>query len=297
MIIIKPILINETTLFDSNVPEDEYPMWVSGQNTNIGDYRIYEHRIYLNYTGNESHTTPPPDQPDHWQDQGATNRYRLFDQSVSNPTTNSGTIDFTLRLGANANAVTLFNVSAASVRVIMTDPIDGVVYDRTIMLTDYTAIIDWYAYQFEPVGERENETTFLDLPTYAAADIRVIVDAGAGIASCGEVVVGSQKKIGTANFGTAIEIIDFSRKETDQFGNVIIVERKFSKAADYDVTIQTMGLAQVQKFMALIRATPCVFIGDEDRDETIVYGFYKSFKPVISGPVVSSCNLRVEGLT
>lgn len=295
MIIIKPILITQTTLFSSNVPESEFPTWSSVTAYAIGQMVIYSHRIYKALTAN---TNKQPDIfPTDWQDQGATNRYRLFDQSVSNPTTNSGAIDFTLRLGENANAVTLFNVNAASVQVIMTDPIDGVVYNRTIVLTDYSSIKDWYSYQFESVGERENETTFLDLPTYSAADIRVIIDSGAGFSSCGEVVVGSQKKIGTANFGTAIEIIDFSRKETDQFGNVIIVERNFSKAADYDVTIETTGLAQVQKFMALIRATPCVFIGDELRDETIVYGFYKSFRPVISGPSISSCNLRVEGLT
>jgi hypothetical protein len=52
----------------------------------------------------------------------------------------------------------------------------------------------------------------------------------------------------------------------------------------------------VQKALADIRTTPTVFIGDEDRAETIVYGFYRGFNIVISTPSISDCSIEVEGL-
>ena len=45
-----------------------------------------------------------------------------------------------------------------------------------------------------------------------------------------------------------------------------------------------------------IRLLYCLFIGNPDMEELIVYGFYNDFKATISFPTVSKCNLRVEGL-
>jgi uncharacterized protein (DUF2141 family) len=53
----------------------------------------------------------------------------------------------------------------------------------------------------------------------------------------------------------------------------------------------------VQKALADIRTTPTVFIGDPNRPETIVYGFYRNFNIVLSTPSISDCTIEVEGLT
>lgn len=303
MIIIKPEIVNTAKLISSNVPISEYPAWVSGTNYTVGQMVYYQPmgepypHDYRLYNDGENHTIPPDQQPMHWLDLGASNRFRLFDQIVSNPTSNSGSIDFTVRMAAIINGIALFGLVAASVRVVMTDPVDGMVYDKTVSLTDYSAITSYFTYQFEPVGDRMEQVLFLDLPTYPAADIRIVIDNGAAIARCGEVALGQQKSIGITNYGTTIGIQDYSRKEVDQFGNFIIVERKFAKTADYDVTMQTDSLAAIQRYFADIRALPVVFIGDPDREETVVYGFYKDFRVPIQSPVVTSGNIRAEGLT
>lgn len=303
MIIIKPEIVNTAKLISSNVPISEYPAWVSGTNYTVGQTVYYQPmgapypHDYRLYNDGEAHTIPPDQQPMHWLDLGATIRFRLFDQIVSNPTTNSGSIDFTVRMAAIINGIALFGLAAATVRVLMTDPVDGVVFDQTIELTDYSAITSYFTYQFEPVGERMDQALFLSLPAYAAADIRIVIDNGAGIAECGEVVLGMQKVVGHSNYGTQIGIRDYSRKEIDQFGNFIIVERKFAKTADYDVTMQTESLGEIQRYFASIRAVPVVFIGDPLREETVVYGFYKDFQVPIQSPSISTGTIRAEGLT
>jgi hypothetical protein len=55
-------------------------------------------------------------------------------------------------------------------------------------------------------------------------------------------------------------------------------------------------VSAVQKLLADIRTTPTVFIGEDDKPETVVYGFYKQFNIVISTPSISDCSIEVEGL-
>ena len=138
---------------------------------------------------------------------------------------------------------------------------------------------------------------FLDLPSnYPTASISVTISSGAGVVEVGEVVYGVQTTVGRTNYGTAIGIKSYSRKETDEFGNMSVVKRKNSKYAEYDIDIDNRFLASVQRFFSDIDSVPCLFIGNPDMEELIVYGFYNDFKATISFPTVSKCNLRVEGL-
>ena len=82
----------------------------------------------------------------------------------------------------------------------------------------------------------------------------------------------------------------------DEFGNTRVVKRRSSKYCEYDVTIENIRLATAQKFFSDIDSVPCLFVGNEDLEETIVYGFYSDFKATISFPQISKCTLKVEGL-
>lgn len=296
MIIIQPVPVTVAMLTASNVPENEYPAWTAGTYT-LGQRRIYNHRIYEVIVAS---TTAQPDvgaaaTPPSWLDIGATNRFKMFDQIISTQTTYASEIDVTITPGSIVNAAAFFGLTANFITVVMTDPVEGVVFNETRSLQDNTNIIDWYSYFFEPITFKP-DTVFLGLPAYGNAAINVIIDAGAGNAQVGEVVIGRQRTLGVSNFGTSVSIIDYSIKSTDDFGNTVIVQRAYSKRADYEVTVETNAIASVQKALADIRTTPTVFIGDGNRPETVVYGFYKQFNIVLSTPSISDCSIEVEGL-
>lgn len=296
MIIIQPVPVTAAMLTASNVPETEYPAWTAGTYT-LGQRRIYDHRVYEVIV---SSTSAQPDvgaaaTPPSWLDLGATNRFKMFDQIISTQTVYAAEIDVDILPGAVINAAAFFGLSGNSITLTMTDPIEGVVYTETRDLQDNTLIVDWYTYFFEEIAFLP-DMVFLGLPAYGSATITAYVDGGAGDAKVGEVVIGKQRTLGATNFGTSVSIIDYSVKSTDDFGNTVITTRAYSKRADYDVTVETASVAAVQKALADIRTTPTVFIGDEDRPETVVYGFYKQFNIVLSTPSISDCSIEVEGL-
>lgn len=298
MRVIKSIVTTDTILTSSNIAEDEYPAWVASTSYNASDRVIYEHNIYEAILAHSS-TTPPDLDQTNWLLIGATNRYRMFDNIISSVSSKTGGIEFTLTPNQVVNGIALLNVNASTVRVVVTDPIDGVVYDKTKELRSSSEVIDYYSYFFAPLLNLEDLKTaiFLDLPTnYPTATITVYISSGAGLVEVGEVVYGIQSVVGRTNYGTAIGIKSYSRKETDEFGKVTVIKRKNSKYADYDVDIDNVNLASVQRLFSDIDSVPCVFIGNPDLEETVVYGFYSDFKATISFPTVSKCNLRVEGL-
>ena len=297
MRVIKSVVTTDTILTSSNIPEDEYPAWVSGTSYTALDKVIYEHKIYERIVTGAGATTPDLDQAN-WLDSGYTNRYRMFDNIISSVSSKMGGIEFTLTPNQVINGIALLNVNASTVRVVMNDPIEGVVYDRTKELRSSSNVIDYYSYFFAPLINLGDLDTaiFLDLPNKPTATITVYVSSGVGLVEVGEVVYGVQSIVGRTNYGTAIGITSYSRKDTDEFGKVTVVKRKNSKYADYDIDIDNTNLAFVQRLFQDIDSVPCVFIGNPEMEELIVYGFYKDFKATISFPTVSKCTLRVEGL-
>ena len=297
MRVIKSVVTTDAILTSSNIPEDEYPAWVSGTSYTALDKVIYEHKIYERVVTGAGTTTPDLDQAN-WLDSGYTNRYRMFDNIISSVSSRTGGIEFTLTPNQVINGIALLNVNASTVRVVMNDPIEGVVYDRTKELRSSSNVIDYYSYFFAPLINLGDLDTaiFLDLPNKPTATITVYVSSGVGLVEVGEVVYGVQSIVGRTNYGTAIGITSYSRKDTDEFGKVTVIKRKNSKYADYDIDIDNTNLAFVQRLFQDIDSVPCVFIGNPEMEELIVYGFYKDFKATISFPTVSKCTLRVEGL-
>ncbi len=297
MYLIRPMSVTDAVLTSSNVPETDFSAWASGTTYALNDKAISTttHRIYQSAVGSNVGHDPTTDDGTHWTDIGPTNKWAMFDQKVGTQTSNSTSIDVTLRLTSSVDSVALLNTSAETVRIVMTDDTAGVVYDQTFELTDLTGLTDVYSWCFDPVVLSSVLVTNV-LPKYgSSATVRVVISGSA--AMCGACVVGLSKQIGAVQYGAQIGIQDYSVKSTDLFGDYEIVERDFTDTAQFDVWISSGNVDAVKKMLAAYRATPIVYVGTEAYESTTVFGFYKNFQTVISYPDYSVCTIELEGLT
>lgn len=299
MRIIRPVTVTDSILDSSNVPENDYAEWAVGTTYNIGDKVIVlsTHRVYESLIGSNTGNNPTTDDGTKWLNIGATNRWRAFDGTISDQVTNTTTITYSFDPQVVVNSIAFFNLDATEVVVTVTDPVEGVVYDNTVSLTDNGAVTDWWAYFFEPIV-RKSEIALFDLPNYGSATLDVEVNTATGdTAKVGQIVFGNQKSLGLTTYGTTVSIQDYSTKDTDAFGNVVITERRFAQLVDYDVKVLTSAVRDVQKTLATYRATPLVYSGTEDGTYgDLVYGYYRSFNINISTPSLSDATIEVEGL-
>jgi hypothetical protein len=89
------------------------------------------HNVYESLqASNTGHT--PRSSPTWWLDHGATNKWRMFDSSVTSQSQNAETIEVTVAPGGVANGVALLNVSAGSARFRMRDPNNSATVTMTI---------------------------------------------------------------------------------------------------------------------------------------------------------------------
>lgn len=160
-----------------------------------------------------------------------------------------------------------------------------------------TALVDnWYDYFYKDYTLL-SESIFENIPVYTRTRITICVVGD--VVRCGIAFAGISTKIGTTQYGASAGIIDYSKKETDEFGTTTFIKRAFSKRMNVNLILLSSDLYRVQKVLSDIRATPCIWIGsDTDIYKSLtMYGYYKDFSLEIPYPEYSYCSLQVEGLT
>ena len=232
---------------------------------------------------------------DNWLRIKSVNELAMFSDQISDKTKNISSITFKIDIADQVTSIAFFGVVGNSIQI--TGQKNGdVFYNKTKKLVDNGLINDWWEYYYGPISSLE-EYIVTDIPPTRDGTYTISIINSGNVAECGLIVFGRTTNIGVSNFGTSVSIMDYSRKERDEFGRPIIVERNFTKQVSYDVTCETSSVGSVQRILASVRAIPCVWIGDEKRSETVVFGYYNDFNIVISSPSLSDCSIDVEGLT
>jgi hypothetical protein len=241
----------------------------------------------------------PATRPDYWFDIGPANRWAMFDSVVGTRTVSATLIDVTLELTGRADSLALLEMeNAVSVQIIVTTVAEGEVYNETFDLTATEGVGDWYAYFTEDI-DRKTNLLVTELPSVSNPTVQVIIEGSVTAQlAIGLFVVGQAFNLGrTLHDGASVGIFDYSRKEVDDFGNVTVVPRAFSKRGSFQNLITKAQVDGVQSVLAAYRATPAVYSASEDYDATLIFGFVKDFQIEIAYPNESLVSLEIEGLT
>jgi hypothetical protein len=297
--IVRPLVITSAMLVASDVAEADYPAWSAGTTYALGARVIVPglHRVYESAqngnTGNAPQTAVA-----HWTDRGATNRWRAFDDSVSTRTQQTTSISYRIRPGQAVQSVAALNlVGASSIRIRVVDPVFGVIYDTTRSLAGHMLEVSWWEWFF---GARTNpkQSIHTDLPGSPTSDILIDLqgtdELAVGVIALGQVRTFS---LGT-KAGARLGFLDFSRKERNEYGDTILVERPFARRATFPLLLLASEVDAFIDYLAEVRAKPCLWIGSNGRYESMtVYGICKSFDVVLSSFNYCDCDLELEGLT
>jgi hypothetical protein len=296
--IVIPQTVSDAILTSSNITEDEAAQWYIGTTYAVDDQAIYKHKLYTSLVNDNIGSRPDEgvdEDPPTWFEEGPTNRYAMFDGKLTQGSSNADSIELTFQSSRVVDALVFFNLVGSSLNVEVTDADEVVQYTATVPLSAGEPVNNWWDYFFAEFGQL-TDVALVDLPSVAGLTINVTINNDGGIAQCGELVMGGQRSIGDTQYGASLSIRDYSRKDEDEFGNPIIVERPYAKVGDFDVILQTNTVSNVHRFLASVRAQAAVYIGGQNHEATVIYGFFKSFEIVLSGPVVSDCAIRIEGL-
>lgn len=293
--VIRPIQITPDVLVYSNVPEADHPAWDEGTAYTKDEWVMHDHKIWQALRDNIG-KEPGAANPNDWNDGGATNLYRMFDNKVGSQTVMVDGIEVVLESDEFIDSISVLNVFANAIRITATVDDEGIVDQRDVQLLGGD-VNDWWPYFFEPV-RRRTDVVIDDLPIYAGVSLRVEAFVAEGDeARIGWLAVGSRLEIGCARWGSSVSRRDYSTKETDRYGNTDVEEGPSSKRPEFDLLIDTNQVDYIMGELDKLRARPCVYIGHSKFSETIALGFYRELLMILSGPNKSECTLTIEALT
>ncbi|KQP43906.1 hypothetical protein [Pseudorhodoferax sp. Leaf274] len=296
--IVRPQVITPAMLVSTNVPENEYVEWNGGASYPLGQRVIVTsaHKVYQSsVAGNVGQS--PLTSPLAWAEVGPTNRWKAFDQSNSTQTRAQNFLTYTIRPGQAIHSVAALNLTeATAMRVRVTDPGLGLIYDKTVNLSGQLLNSTWWDWFLGPRTEPK-QCIYGDIPSAPAATITVDIAGTQGLA-VGVILMGQTRAFSEGiRKGARIGITDYSRKERTEFGDTVLVERPFARRANWSPVLKASEVDAFVDFMAEIRAQPCLWIGSDRYEAMTVYGIYKAFDVLIAYDDISTCDLELEGLT
>lgn len=305
-------VITGSGLLYTNVT-NPYSEWSSGttyslgQTVVVGTYTgsntvtVANSGTYKSLT-NSNLNNNPLTSPTNWVRLGPTNQFAMFDNVVSSVTSGTSDITFVIK-STSVDSVAVLNAVAGKVSCAVADYsysgsyLGNVAYYRTEQLSGSDSL-DWYSYFFFDEETQKTQALYLSIPKVSDGIITVKI-TGSGTVSAGSIIAGQIKEIGQTQYGVNTGIIDYSRKETDEFGNTSLVVRNYSKRMNAKVFLTNSNLNRVQRLLYSIRATPVLWIGSTDptfEEPLVVMGYYKDFDTEIAYPAHSLCNITVDGL-
>jgi hypothetical protein len=297
MEMIPPTTITDAMLHSCSIAEpsatdtgvvDYQGEWASGTNYSINAIVLVvaQHRLYISLVnGNQGFAPGGVGNDGYWFNYRSTERWLTFDGKVTNQAAKATSIVYELLPGVAIDSMSLHNIEAETVTVILKDGLDGATLE-TWTADTYDNTLDLYSSDIV-------KTDFL----YSSDPHFTITLANSlTTAKVGEIVIGNKEDIGTTQYTPTIGIIDYSIKEVDTFGNYTVLERAYSKRLTCSTVVLNTLLDHTYNILAARRALASVWVGSDLYASMIVYGFYKDFSIVLSYPTFSICELEIEGL-
>ena len=293
MKILDPVSITDATLVSSSLTEADHQVWAVGTTYALGDKVIKGHVRWESAKAANVGKDPEIDDGTNWFALGATNRWAMFDKAVGSASVGTSPITAVLNPGEAITSLALLDLTATSVQVaVVADSVT--IYDKTYVMADLRPVAGWFDYFFEPLS-KQSDLIIEDLPPFGTITVTI---AGTSV---GTLAVGRTYDIGRTGINPEISIIDYSKKDTDDYGVTSVIERGYSKRIVCDVIVQSNRTDAIAKKLSEIRAKPVIWIAHDGLSfsSLVAYGYYKDWGINITYPFAGICEgrLTIEGLT
>jgi hypothetical protein len=264
-----------------------------------GDQVYSVKRIYQRLVDGTTATAPASDEVN-WVYVSLCNRFKMFDPRNSTQTIAPGGVSasFTYRVIVAAGDTfdwivfdALDGIATLRLRVFDNTGAGAALEDSTVTLVGHDAARPWAtrkAWAFQG----------LDGDDVLGSVIQVdVTPNGSEVPAIGCMSIGTARELGIAMSGFNVGIVDRSVKDEDEFGNMDVVERTYSKRMSGTLALESSAVDAVTNLLADYRAEVAMYVATGGSySATTMLGYYKSFEMTVQGPVISYCFIDVEGL-
>ena len=233
--------------------------------------------------------------PPTWVDIGAVNRWMPFDKQPSQQAVSGDPMYYKLKPGEFVRTLSIFNISrVSSINVKVTNPADGVIYDKEFDLVDNSNVVDMWTYLTLPISFKK-ELIITDLVCFRDSEIEITINGNEP--AVGAIVAGNESPAGRCVTGTGVRSNQFSIRKENGFGGFDIIQRGVGKIVRFRVDYDISQIEYLTNLLESIDSVYCVFIGDLPNGKTIsVYGVLDPYQSDFETPTVNTLEFDVLGV-
>lgn len=286
-------------IFYSDFP-DINAEWSSSVSYNIDNLVTYKGATYRSLTDANVNNAPIEGETStNWFYVSASNQYAAFDSKVSiisqssKPGDSYRYIVFMVKREARKDALDSVGVAGMQDVDTVYCGISSVIesaYSKNILTAGFDDPGENVYFQATDVAPERLLVTLCfkqDAPTANAFQ-------GPSVA---EIVTGSSMFLGNTNYGLSFSIVDYSKKDEDEFGNIQFLKRGNKKTLSCSVDVLKNVVSSVFRRMRTIVSVPTMWIASEDEDYeafAVIYGHFTDFQKQINYPTHATCSLEIE---
>ena len=292
-----------TLVLTSTTAVAQVTAWNSGTSYIIGDEASVQDnfgfaKVYICLVAHDDiHPVTHAQASVKWSYDRYDNNHAMFDGYVNKQSIKATSIVVVLDTTEQIDDVVLFNIDGSTINVTCNDGASDVSdVDYSLTFSSPTGE------DFTPMTGDYKDAVVCPIPgsTYNTLTITITITAAAGrTAKCGMCVAGRSATLGKTRYAPAMSIVDYSTKDTNDFGETYLNQRAYAKTISADLFFDTGDMVPVYKLLTAVRSTICVwdFNNDStDYESLIVYGFYKDFDVILQNLAQSICTIEIEGL-
>lgn len=212
------------------------------------------------------------------------NQGYMFDNFTSTQTEYTDEIVVEISFN-NSDRIALFNIDAYTVYFELTDDdTSTIVQTKTVDLSVSGRYQKWIV-----------ETLYI----YSSATLKITIDKTGSTAKCGQCKYGRSTYIGDSEYGVQSGFVDFSKKDTDEFGQTYLNVGKWAKSQEVR-THFPIGLTDAI-FEDLKDARGSLVVIEVNQKETDyealrVLGFFEDWSMTLKNPSIGYIDFDIQGV-
>lgn len=288
----------------SSIPEDSAQVWSASETYAKDDVVRLGMYLYTSLQASNAGHSPPETLSGidaWWKRNGVTNRGAMFDDHLYTQTiAPEGTTEITVSVpwDRGTSGFALLNVDGTqSIHATVTADDAQVVFDVTYDMID--GVDNWWDYY---AGAWDYKAELVDLSSTPLVAGTLTVTLTGGRPAVGHMMVGTTWEPGATLYGATAEIKDYSVYNTNDFGELTVIQRNFVKLFNGELYLHPARADATFRRFINARAKFCLWMGDnrttaEGGHEALnVAGYFKSCPLVFAGPNECQYNLQIEGI-
>lgn len=301
------LLPQEIENYISTNLDQPYNSWQAGTTYNANDMVIYKNLIYRSIT-NDNVGIYPNLNTGKWLLMAVDNAYASIDLHSDTATKiDDGLAFIFLTFSAVSFQYLAFGGVQGDLLTVVEKSSGGTILATNEYSIGTTRINanNWYDYYYLPIPD--NNITGGGLPVDILVDkintntatIEVtLTKSTQGEAFIGSMCGGKGLEIGDTEYGLNINIVDYSRKETDSLGITTLVRKKSREIMTCDIVTPALHIQSAKRAVKNVLGTALMFIADPSTDSKfdnlITLGFIDKFQIYFDNGVITRSRMVIE---